>query len=215
MVYRAISADLKERALWLLEAGFITEDVCEIIGVSRASLFRWRANHVQYDSVEPPRNPLRGRPRILNPDQTHDLLTLLAEAPEMYLDEIMDWVAVTHDTGISRTAVHMLIHDTGLTYKILRRAASERDEVARAEWRQLIQTSFISSMIVTADESSKDERTIFRKRGRAPSGHRAEIDANLFGENGTAFLLLLRLKDIWRHGLYRVLLMARNFLISL
>ncbi|KAJ7732291.1 hypothetical protein B0H16DRAFT_1224848, partial [Mycena metata] len=27
-------------------------------------------------------------------------------------------------------------------------------------------------------ESSKDERTIFRKRGRAPSGQRAEIDAN-------------------------------------
>ncbi|KAJ6514351.1 hypothetical protein C8R47DRAFT_1033152, partial [Mycena vitilis] len=96
----------------------------------------------------------------------------------MYLDEIMDWVAVTHDTGISRTAVHTLIHDSGLTYKILRRAASERDEVARAEWKQLIQTAFISSMIVTADESSKDERTIFRKRGRAPSGHRAEIDAD-------------------------------------
>ncbi|KAJ7757280.1 hypothetical protein DFH07DRAFT_719573, partial [Mycena maculata] len=27
-------------------------------------------------------------------------------------------------------------------------------------------------------ESSKDERTIFRKRGRAPSGHRAEIEAD-------------------------------------
>lgn len=50
--------------------------------------------------------------------------------------------------------------------------------MARAEWKQLIQTSFISSMIVTADESSKDERTIFRKRGRAPRGHRAEIEAN-------------------------------------
>ncbi|KAJ7107307.1 hypothetical protein C8R43DRAFT_1140282 [Mycena crocata] len=62
------------------------------------------ANQEQHDSVTPPPNPLRGRPRILNPDQTHDLLTLLAEAPEMYLDEIMDWVAVTHDTEISRTA---------------------------------------------------------------------------------------------------------------
>ncbi|KAJ7242535.1 hypothetical protein C8J57DRAFT_1084317, partial [Mycena rebaudengoi] len=129
-------------------------------------------------SVRPPMNPLRGRPRILNGDQTHDLLTLLAEAPEMYLDEIMDWVALFLDTSISRTALHMLIKDSGLTYKILQRAASERDEEAREAWRKLIRSNFIASMIVTADESSKDERTIFRKRGRAPSGHRAEIDAD-------------------------------------
>jgi hypothetical protein len=72
----------------------------------------------------------------------------------------------------------MLINDAGLTYKILRRAASERDEEAREQWRELIRTTFVASMIVTADESSKDERTIFRKRGCAPSGHRAEIDAD-------------------------------------
>jgi hypothetical protein len=87
-------------------------------------------------------------------------------------------MAVTHDTGISRTTLHTLIHDAGLTYKVLRRAASEREEQAREEWRQLILSTFISSMIVTADESSKDERTIFRKRGRAPRGQRGEIDAD-------------------------------------
>jgi hypothetical protein len=96
----------------------------------------------------------------------------------MYVDEIMDWVALYLDAAISRTALHMLINDAGLTYKILRRAASERDEEAREQWRELIRTTLVASMIVTADESSKDERTIFRKRGRAPSGHRAEIDAD-------------------------------------
>ncbi|KAJ7223547.1 hypothetical protein GGX14DRAFT_352004, partial [Mycena pura] len=55
---------------------------------------RWKANQLNHESVIPPVNPLQGRPQILNPDQTHDLLTLLAEAPEMYLDEIMDWVAL-------------------------------------------------------------------------------------------------------------------------
>ncbi|KAJ7165445.1 hypothetical protein C8R43DRAFT_986384 [Mycena crocata] len=33
MVYRAISADMKERALLLLDAGYVTEDVCDILGV--------------------------------------------------------------------------------------------------------------------------------------------------------------------------------------
>ncbi|KAJ6516593.1 hypothetical protein C8R47DRAFT_961063 [Mycena vitilis] len=44
MVYRAISEDLKARSLWLLEAGYITEEVCELLGVSRRSLFRWKAS---------------------------------------------------------------------------------------------------------------------------------------------------------------------------
>ncbi|KAJ6523459.1 hypothetical protein DFH09DRAFT_884877, partial [Mycena vulgaris] len=171
MVYRAISDDLKDRAVWLLDNDYMTEEVSDLLGVSRASLYRWKANQRDYGTTAPPHNPLQGRPRILNPDQTHDLLTLLDEAPEMFLDEIMDWVAVTLDSAISRTALHMLIKDAGLTYKLLRRAASERDDVARAEFKKLIQTSFISSMIVTADESSKDERTIFRKRGRASRGH--------------------------------------------
>ncbi|KAJ7133260.1 hypothetical protein C8R44DRAFT_611773, partial [Mycena epipterygia] len=143
-----ISDDLKERALWLLDGDYLTEDVCHLLGVSRASVYRWRANQENYGTVRPPPNPLRGRPRILNPDQTHDLLTLLAESPELYLDEIMDWIAVTQDTGLSRTALHTLIHDSGLTYKILRRAASEHDD------------------------------NHLSQAGRAPRGLRAEIEAD-------------------------------------
>ncbi|KAK6971867.1 hypothetical protein R3P38DRAFT_3241554 [Favolaschia claudopus] len=37
------------------------------------------------------------------------ILAAYIEAPELYLDEIMDWVAVTHDTGISRSALDRLI----------------------------------------------------------------------------------------------------------
>jgi len=59
------------------------------------------------------------RPRILNPDMTHDLYTLLEEAPEMYLYEIQEWIALTHEVHISRTALHQSIHDTGITYKLL------------------------------------------------------------------------------------------------
>ncbi|KAJ7757279.1 hypothetical protein DFH07DRAFT_718439, partial [Mycena maculata] len=142
-----VSRHLKVRALWLLEAGYITDDVCDLLGVSPRSLYRWKANQTDYGSVIPPANPLRGRPRILNADQTHDLLTLLNEAPEMYLDEIMDWVALHLDASISRASLNTLIHDAGLTYKILRRAASERDEEERERWRQLIRSNFVASMI--------------------------------------------------------------------
>jgi len=61
---------------------------------------------------------------------------------------------------------------------VQRRAARERDEAAREEWREFVRTNFVASMVVTVDESSKDDRTIFRRRGRAPRGVRAEIEAN-------------------------------------
>ncbi len=51
MVYRRISQDLKERALWLLGHDYIPEDVAEILGVSERSLARWKANELNYGSV--------------------------------------------------------------------------------------------------------------------------------------------------------------------
>jgi len=136
MVYRRISEDLKNRVLFLLDSGDLPDeyDVAEIFGVSERSIYRWRENLENYGSVVPPPSPSRGRPRILNADQTHDLFTLLQEAPEMYLDEIQDWVAIGQELAISKTALHILIHDVGISYKVLRKAASERDEVAREEF---------------------------------------------------------------------------------
>jgi hypothetical protein len=96
----------------------------------QSNLYHWKANQLDYSGIIPPTNPFRGHPRILNVDQTHNLLALLAEAPEMYLNEIMDWVALYLDAAISRTTLHMLINDNSLTYKILWCATSERHEEA-------------------------------------------------------------------------------------
>ena len=100
MVFRHISKDVKDCALFLVENDYIPEDVAEILGVSTRSISRWANNLEAFGSVIPPPNPSQGRPRRLNPDMTHDLATLVAEAPEMYLDEIQDWVALVHDVGI-------------------------------------------------------------------------------------------------------------------
>jgi hypothetical protein len=54
MVYKHISTDLKERALWLLEHNYIPSDVNEIFGVSERSLQHWRANQAEYSTVLPP-----------------------------------------------------------------------------------------------------------------------------------------------------------------
>lgn len=178
MVYRHISKDMKERALWLISDGYAPEDICELFDISQRSVTRWKQNDRLYGTIIPPHNPMQCRPRILNGDMTHDLYTLLQEAPEMYLSEIQDWIALAFEVHISRAALHQNIRDAGITFKLLRRAAAERDEDLRQEWKLEVNAHFMASQMVFIDETSKDERTIYRHYGRSVAGTRATISAN-------------------------------------
>lgn len=109
MVFCHISADLKGWALWLLEHDYIPEDVCEILDISRSSIYGWKCNQAEYGDIVPPQNPLQGQLCLLTADQTDELVSALCDSPEMYLDEIQDWIAVTHDTSISQAGLHALI----------------------------------------------------------------------------------------------------------
>src|SRR6202042_3589101 len=94
MVFHHISKDIKERILWLRANDYVTDDICEMFGVSLRSIQCWQSNLDHFGSVIPPRNPMQGRPRALDADQCHNLFTMLDESPELFLDEIQDWVAV-------------------------------------------------------------------------------------------------------------------------
>jgi hypothetical protein len=109
---------------------------------------------------------------------THDLYTLLQEAPEMFLDQIQDWLALAYDTGILKTALFQNIHDAGVTYKLLQRAATEQDKEQRLDWMEDMNTHFTAAQIVMVDETSKDNHTIYQHYGRAPAGQQATIHAN-------------------------------------
>jgi len=108
----------------------------------------------------------------------HDLYMLLEEAPEMYLSEIQDWIALTHEVHISKAALHLNIRDTGISFKLLCRAATERNEDFQQKWKQDANTHFTASQMIFVDETSKDERTIYRHYGRSVVGTRTTISAN-------------------------------------
>jgi hypothetical protein len=108
-------------------------------------------------------NPRQSRPCILNGDMMHDLYTLLEEAPEMYSTSVRSRTGLhSHmrfvSDGISKTALHRNILDAGITYKLLRRAAAERDEDLWQEWKQDVNTNFMASQMVFIDETSKDDQ---------------------------------------------------------
>ncbi|KAF8574082.1 hypothetical protein K439DRAFT_1642452 [Ramaria rubella] len=79
----------------------------------------------------------------------------------MYLDELQDWLTLEHDILVTITTLDRNIQEAGLTYKLLRQAAGEKDKGARVAWRADMQANFIAGMLVCVDESSKDEQTIY------------------------------------------------------
>ncbi|KAF8583080.1 hypothetical protein K439DRAFT_1661483 [Ramaria rubella] len=135
MPFRHISSDLKQRSLWLLAHGYTLEDTCQILGVSRSSVRQWGDNYEEYGHVVPPSNPNQKRPHLLDGERLHTLVELIEWSQEMYLDELQDWLALEHDILVAITTLDRNIREAGLTYKLLRRAAGERDEGARAAWR--------------------------------------------------------------------------------
>ena len=178
MVYHPISKDLKDRALWLILHGYAPEDICELFDISRRSITRWKQNNRHHRSIIPPPNLIQCRPCILNNNMTYDLCTLLKEAPEMYLSEIQNWIALTYQVHISRAALHLNICDAGITYKLLCKAAAECNEDLCQEWMQDVNKHFVASQMVFVDKTSKDDQTIYWHYGQSAAGRCATISAN-------------------------------------
>lgn len=174
MVFRAISLDMKECALALVSEGKSPAEVSGLLGMSERSIERWNDN-LLYDhgSIVPPPAATRGRPTCFTPAIMEDLRQVLQDDPTLYLDELQEWLAMTHGIPISISALHDHLKEARLTRKLLRKVACERNEDARAEFRLAQATWLTAEMIVAVDETSKDNRTIYRHYGRAPAGERA------------------------------------------
>ena len=187
MPFRKIDTGLKERALQLIAGGWPLEHVIETIGVSRRSVDRWAHNYETFGSVKAPA-AITGRPRILNTTAVEGLYDLLAESPQLYLDEIAEYIALYHDIRISITALHNNLTELGLTWKIMRRAALERDDALRVAWLEDTLLRYTADEMVFLDESSKDGHTIFRKYGRSARGECPVIQASQ--DRGTRYSIL-------------------------
>ncbi|EGO01428.1 hypothetical protein SERLA73DRAFT_49731, partial [Serpula lacrymans var. lacrymans S7.3] len=137
-----------------------------------------------FGSVAPPIYPIQGCPHILNANQAEGIYSLLDNVPEIYLDKIQDWLVLAHDVHTSKTALFKNIRDAGLTYKILQKTASDRDNDLREEWLQDINTHFTARQFIMIDETNKNDWTIYQYYGQAPKGRRAMVQANfVWGEH--------------------------------
>ncbi len=111
----------------------------------------------------------------------------------MYLSKIQDWIALSYEVHVSKTVLHENIRDAGISFKLLRKAVAERDEDQQLEWKEDVNTHFIASQMVFVDETSKDNRTIYRHYGHTMVGHRASIIANFVREDWFSMVAALLL----------------------
>jgi transposase len=127
MVYCAISADMKRRALQLLEDGWQLHEIADVLGVSPKSIDRWHDNYKTLGHVE----PLSFLWGILSADVVEDLRDLIQESLELHLGEIGEWLALYHEVQISTTALHENLRDLGLTHKLMHHTSAERNHKLR------------------------------------------------------------------------------------
>lgn len=175
---RKISQDFKECALHLFNSGWDPHDIKSVLLVSVPSIYQWLENFRTHGTVVRPRLAPKGPDRIITQAVLTAVQTLHVAESDLYLDELVVWLAAEHDIMISVSGLHLALKNAGLTRKLLHKIAIERDEELQAQWRDMqAGDDFLhdGSQFVCVDETSKNELTYARKYGRAYSGQRAEL----------------------------------------
>ena len=62
-----------------------------------------------------------------------------------------------------------LIEDIGFSYKCLHKVVAKRDEDEQENFQEWVQETLVLEMIIAADDSSKDDYTLYCYCGRSPS----------------------------------------------
>lgn len=177
MVCRRISNDLKEAAMRLKIRGRDTdEEICQITGFSRRTLYRARRRKLQTGSVAPAHAIGRGRPRSLVRRDCDYLIRLARHKPTLFLDEYARRLEQARGLSVGLATIHRSFERAGLNVKHVQRMAAERDPVLRANFVRRI-GQYPPHYLISIDEVSKDDRTYARLWGRAPVGRRAEQHA--------------------------------------
>ncbi|KAF8835451.1 hypothetical protein BDN67DRAFT_912997, partial [Paxillus ammoniavirescens] len=140
---RRISSDLKQCTLWLWNDRWDIAAICEMLGIFQASMYHWEAIFAEYGDVNRPPSPIQGQSlRILMCALMTACKELFTEESDLYLDEVITWLGLTHNTIVSKATLCRNLKEVGLTRKILHKMAAERNEALREEWRKSIHTNF-------------------------------------------------------------------------
>lgn len=175
MVFHPISRDVKLAAIRLHERGLLdVSDILSVCNFSRSTFYRiLKLLQETGDVVKPQDNSKRGRPRILDREDTDYLLQLVHQKPDYFLDELLSLLRTNRFISVHYSLIHRELERMGMSYKKLKKIATERNEGLRADFMARM-AQYDPHHLGFIDETSKDERTLSRRYGRAKSGKRAQ-----------------------------------------
>ncbi|KAJ7608829.1 hypothetical protein DFH06DRAFT_1275025 [Mycena polygramma] len=173
MGYRTISRDVKIAAINLYLHGRLSlQEILNCVGFSERTFYRilelWRTTG---DVVTYKKST--GRPRKLHHNDVQYLLRLVNHSPDWFLDELGLLLKNNRFISVHYTTIHReLANRVGVSLKQLTRIATERNEPSRNDFvREASQ--YPPEYIGFLDETSKNDKTPARRRGRAKKGKRA------------------------------------------
>ncbi|KAJ7186359.1 hypothetical protein B0H12DRAFT_965175, partial [Mycena haematopus] len=106
----------------------------------------------------------KGRPALLSKQNTKFMIALIEHTPDIYLDEIQEYLQIQHDMDISLTTISRTLHRLGYGSKKLSKQAAERCADARRDFLMKIGNE-PADHIVCADESAVNILTSYRRNG--------------------------------------------------
>lgn len=179
--------ELRWRAISLYEYGCRSVDeVSSLCGIDRSTLFRWVHEFHETGHLTP-HEPTGGHPPVLEPSDMEVLLNFLELDATLYLDEMLQILHVVCQKDVSISTLCRTLRLYGITRKKLEKRYLERDELARRQYLEIVQT-LPAQCFVFLDEVGKDDRSVLRRYGWAPSGMRAYRSQS--GQRGVRYNLL-------------------------
>ena len=172
---RRISPNIKLAAIRLYERRLLPlRQILECVGFSRRTFFRILSLFNETGEVAKPRSLALSRPRVFNHEDLNYLLQLVYHRPNWFLDELQELVESNRFISVHFSTIHRELQRAGVSLKKLRKIAKERDEDLRADFMRRV-AQYAPEEMIWIDETSKDERTLIRRNGRAKKSHRANM----------------------------------------
>lgn len=143
-------------------------DIANIVSCSKRTVTRVRANIRAFGAPYAPKAARAPRSRIL-PHVLDALLDRLLIKPDLYLDEMADFVWDEYDFNVSEHSVRRSLKACDWSKKKTQRVARERDPDLRDACLQEL-SEYKSFQLVFVDESGCDTLAGVRRTGWAPRG---------------------------------------------
>nr|GAT45666.1 predicted protein [Mycena chlorophos] len=175
MPYRVISRDVKMAAIRLFERGCLDlQTILDCVGFSESTFYRilklWRATG---DVVTGKQRS--GRRRILQHEDIVYLLELVRLNPVFFLEQLGSSLRDNQLVEVHYTTIHRELIRAGISVKQVESVAQERNADLRNDYIREI-SQYTPEQLGFIDETSKNDKTPNRKRGRGPVGQRVVVD---------------------------------------